>query len=140
MAELLVHIPIVLYLLGWLAEILQHARRALPLAWAGGMLAIAWGAHTLLLAVDLVQDQFSLPNLLSAAAWLAMILYYLARRRPEQALLRFVFPPFAVALMLTAAFAAQRMLLPAGSLDRIPGFRTNLLIVHIITLLGGQLL
>src|SRR5262245_37096651 len=119
MADLLVQIPIVLYLLGWLAELIQHARRATTLAWAGGVLAIGWGAHTLLLAVDLVQYRLSLPNLLSVAAWLAMILYYLARRRPGQALLRFVFPPFAVALMLTAAFVAQRMLLPAGNLDRI---------------------
>jgi ABC-type uncharacterized transport system permease subunit len=140
MPEWLVHIPIVLYLLGWLAELIQHARDSSRFAWPGGLLAAGWGAHTLLLAVDLVQFQLSLPNLLSLAAWLSMGIYYLARRRGGQGVFRFVFPPFAAALMLTAAFAAERLLLPAGRLDLVPGFHKNLLMVHIITLLGGHLL
>jgi ABC-type uncharacterized transport system permease subunit len=140
MPDWLVHIPIALYLLGWLAELIQYVRRMSRSGWTGGLLAMGWGTHTLLLGVDLVQYRLSLPNLLSAAAWLSMVLYYLARRREGQAVFRFVFPPFSIALMLTAAFAAQRMLLPAGQLDLIPGFRKNLLIVHIITLLGGHLL
>jgi ABC-type uncharacterized transport system permease subunit len=140
MPEWLVDIPIPFYLLGWLAELVQHSRKSTRLGWPGGLLAIGWGAHSLLLAVGLVQFHLSLTSLLNAAAWLAIILYYMARRRGGHALFRFIFPPFAIALMLTADFAGQRMLLPSGQLERIPGFRENLLIVHIVTLLGGHLL
>lgn len=140
MPEWLLHIPIVLYLLGWLAELIQHTRDPSRLTWSDGLLAAGWGAHTLLLAVDLVRFHLSLPNLLSLAAWLSLAVYYLARRRGSQEIFRFVFPPFAAALMLTSAFAAERLLLPAGHLELIPGFRKNLLTVHIITLLGGHVL
>jgi ABC-type uncharacterized transport system permease subunit len=137
--QVLPHIPVLLYLIGWLADMAHHWRKS-SANWPGGVLAIGWGAQTLLLALDIAHGQVALPNLLNGAAWLAMILYYLARRRAASVSYRFVFPPFAIALLLTAAFTAQRILLPAQEMDRIPGFRQNLLIVHIVTLLGGHLL
>jgi ABC-type uncharacterized transport system permease subunit len=133
--------PIALYLAGWLAELVRHwGKQPFAASWPGGLLAVGWGAHTFLLALEVVQTGLNPANLLSGAAWLAVILYYLARRRDDASTFRFIFPPFAIALLLTAAFASSRLLLQPEQVEFYPGFRRNLLTVHIITLLAGHLL
>ena len=133
-------VPVGLYLIGWVLEFIRflRANEAAP-HWGGGMMAVGWGAHTIFLISRLLEQGFSVPNLLSGAAWLSIIVYYLIVRKSRRAVFSFVFPPFSVALLLVSAMdSADSLLLPEQITS--PALAQNILIVHIIAVLAGLLL
>ena len=141
MAEFFFWFPIVLYFTGWVVEFVRYWRLSdFGLYWGGGLLAVGWGAHTFLLGVRLAESGISLENLLSGAAWLAIVAYYFLVRRYKGTVFGFVFPPFAVATMLVAALSNEATLLGPGRVEFSAGMTQNLLATHIATVLAGHLL
>lgn len=134
-------IPVGLYLTGWLAEVYGYwsegGRRP---RWSRGVLGVGWGAHTFLLVSLGIQDGVDLSWLLIGAGWAAIGLYYLIMHRRPSTVLPFVCPPFASALLITAFFASERVLVGPESLGLTVGGTRNLLTAHIVSVVGGTLL
>ncbi|HUJ76987.1 MAG TPA: hypothetical protein VL359_19130, partial [bacterium] len=134
-------VPIAVYVAGWLAEFVRYwrARDAAP-AWAGGVLAVGWGAHSFLLGAALLGRTWQLATLLSGAAWWALVAYFLIGRRWRLGALRFILPPLAVALLLAAIYAGRHQLVAPGPAMPLPWLSGTLLAGHIVALLAGHLL
>jgi len=134
-------IPVALFLVGWLAEFVRYwSPLNQRLRWSRSLLGVGWGAHTVLLVAIAVEEGLGVPVLLTSAAWLAMLLYYLVMQRRSSAVMPFVIPPFAVALLITAYFAAGHGLSgPDGMGIALPATR-NILTAHIASVLAGTLL
>lgn len=133
-------VPVTLYLIGWVLEFVRFWRSISSTPhWGGGMMAVGWGAHTILLISQLLKMTFSLGDLLNGVAWLSISIYYIVLIKYRRAVFSFVFPPFAVALLLVAAMdSADSLLLPSQITS--PGLAQNILIVHIMAVLAGLLL
>lgn len=134
-------IPIGLYALGWGLEFVRYWRagQGTPM-WSGGLLAIGWGLHTFLLAYGVWSDGVALAAMLSAVAWLSMIVNYAVHLKWRNAVFGFILPPFAIAMLLSAALLADASFLPTGGLRLDPGLWRVGLIVHIVSILAGHLL
>ncbi|HKI97866.1 MAG TPA: cytochrome c biogenesis protein CcsA [bacterium] len=134
-------IPVGLYLVGWLAEFLRYwSDHWSRLRWSRTVLGVGWGANTFLLASLVVQEGFGLSVLLIAAAWLAILLYYTVMHRRPSAVLPFVIPPFAIALLITAYFASEQVLMGRESLGLTLPVTRDILTAHIVSVLAGILL
>jgi ABC-type uncharacterized transport system permease subunit len=134
-------LPVGLYFVGWVLDFIRYWRDTPGGShWGGGLLAIGWGAHTIFLVTRLLEDAFSLVNLLSGLAWLAIIAYYLVLRRFQGSIFGFIFPPFAVAALLVAGLVSPESLLPSERLAFSPSIAQNVLITHIVAVLAGHLL
>ena len=134
-------IPVGLYFAGWLAEFFRYGSGLGDrLRWSRGVLGVGWGAHTFLLISLAVQDGLVLSVLLIGAAWLAILLYYIVMQRHPMAVIPFVFPPFAVALLITAFFSSGHILVGPEAVGLTHASTRNLLTVHIVSVLAGILL
>lgn len=141
MTNWLFWIPIALYLAGWLGESLRYwSDVGERLRWSRGLLAVGWGAHTLLVAALVVEAGIDLVVLLIAAAWLAIGLYYAAMQRRASAVFALILPPFAIALLITAFFTSGRALMGAEALGLTLPATRNILTAHIVAVLAGILL
>jgi ABC-type uncharacterized transport system permease subunit len=134
-------LPIGLYLTGWLVEFVRYWRvsRAVPF-WSGGLLAMGWGAHTFLLAYGIWGEGVGLVTMVSGVAWAAMIANYVVHLRWRNSVFGFVFPPFAVALLLSTALLSQDGLVQPGRLLLNPAAWQIGVITHIVSILAGNLL
>lgn len=134
-------VPIVLYFAGWIGEFARfwssHAR---TVRISGGLLAVGWGAHTILLAALVWNAPVRVDLLLNMASWLSMVLYYLALQRVGGSVLRLVFPPLALALLITAYFSEESLLSAQRDLGLAGLTASNLLFAHIIAVIAGTLL
>ena len=134
-------IPVALYLAGWLAESLRYwSEWVARLRWSRAVLGVGWGAHTFLLVALAVEEHFSIPVLLIAAAWLAILGYYAAMRRQPSMVIPFVIPPFSIALLITAFFTSDRALMASDALGLTLPITRNILTAHIASVLAGILL
>ncbi|MCZ6533906.1 MAG: cytochrome c biogenesis protein CcsA [SAR324 cluster bacterium] len=141
MNQFFVWVPVGLYLAGWLVDFLRYWRAEAGAAhWGWGLMAIGWGAHTIFLASGLFEQVSTLPNLLSGAAWLAIILYYFILGKFEGPVFGFIFPPFAVAALLLAALLSAQPLPSIEHLAASLALIQAVLITHIVTVLSGHLL
>ncbi len=133
--------PVALYLAGWLGEFLSYASQSGDrLRWTRGLLGVAWGAHALLLISLAIQEGVSLSVLLIAVAWLTILIYYAMMRRVGSQVFPFIFPPFSIALLITAFFGSEQALLGGGGFGFTLTTTRNILTAHIITVLAGILL
>lgn len=134
-------IPIALYLVGWLGESLRYWwEPGDRLPWSRGMLAVGWGAHSLLVVALGLESGINLAVLLIAAAWLAIGLYYAIMQRRASAVFPLIFPPFAIALLITAFFTSGRDVMGPQALGLTLPATRNILTAHIVTVLAGILL
>ena len=135
-------LPVGLYFVGWIVDFLRYWRgeNSAGTQWGGGLIAIGWGAHTIFLASRLWEDAFTLVNLLSGAAWLSIIFYYVVLRKMEGLIFGFIFPPFSVATLLVAALFSSEPILFPDSLSFSSAIAQNVLITHIVAVLAGHLL
>jgi ABC-type uncharacterized transport system permease subunit len=141
MTTTLFWIPVALYLIGWLGEFLRYWSQLAPrLRGSRMVLGVGWGAHTVLLVSLAAQEGLGLSVLLSAAGWLAILLYYAVMHRRPSAVLPFVMPPLAMALLITAYFASERVLMGRESLGLTLPVTRNILTAHIASVLAGILL
>lgn len=143
MSTLLFWLPVAFYLAGWLGEFVSYAslhRDRDRYRWSGGLLAIGWGAHTLLLAYLLREWELQVSTMLNMASWAAMIFYYIVLLRMRSTVIRLVFPPLAVALLITAFFSVGRDLLGEDGFALTLTTTRNILTAHIISVLAGTLL
>lgn len=141
MTTTLFWIPVALYLGGWLAEFLRYwSELAGRLRWSRTILAVGWGAHTILLITLGIEEGLSVSVLLIASAWLATLLYYVVMQKHPSAVLPFIIPPFAIALLITAYFTSERVLMGRESLGLTLPMTRNILMAHIISVLVGTLL
>ena len=115
-------IPIGLYALGWGLEFVRYWRsgQGTPM-WSGGLLAIGWGLHTFLLAYGVWSDGVALAAMLSAVAWLSMIVNYAVHLKWRNAVFGFIFPPFAIALLLSVALLSDESMVANGGIGLAPG-------------------
>ncbi|MBI3993587.1 MAG: cytochrome c biogenesis protein CcsA, partial [Candidatus Lambdaproteobacteria bacterium] len=104
-----------------------------------GLLAVGWGAHTLILASQVFGAGSPTPPYLSVAAWLALVLFFVAQRRHKNTVFGFILPPFAIALLLLWEITVRRQM-AAAPIDLVPLPYQALLITHITTVLAGHLL
>ena len=141
-----VFLPIGLYLTGWFGEFLYYwNNQAERSRWSGGLLAVGWGGHTLVLAMQLFSEmagsgEGGTPALLSGLSWLVVVAHYLLARRRFGTVVGFIFPPMAVALLLTAFFGAVGESRAGGEPWALPGISWELLTSHIVTVLTGILM
>lgn len=134
-------LPVGLYFAGWVVDFGRYWRAAPPgTQWSGGLLAVGWGAHTIFLGSQLIDNAAALPNLLSGLAWVAIVIYYVILRRYEGPVFGFVFPPFAIAAMLVGALVSAQSIPSLDQLGVTPLAMRNVLITHIATVLAGHLL
>lgn len=141
MTTTLFWIPVALYLAGWLAESLRYWSELRDrLRWSRTVLGVGWGAHTFLLVSLAIQDRLSIPVLLIAGAWLALLGYYVAMRRRPSTVIPFVIPPFSIALLITAFFTSERALVAPDALGLTLPVTRNILTAHIASVLAGILL
>lgn len=134
-------LPAGLYFVGWIVDFGRYWRAA-PVGsqWSGGLLAVGWGAHTIFLGSQLLENAAALPNLLTGLAWVAIVAYYIILRRYEGPVFGFVFPPFAIAAMLVGALVSAQSVPSPDWLGVTPLAMRNVLITHIATVLAGHLL
>lgn len=134
-------LPIGLYLIGWIIEFVRYwrAKPAVPV-WGGGLVAVGWGAHTFLLAFSLWQQGFHLATELSGVAWAAMIVNYAVHRKWRNAVFGFIFPPFAVALLLSTTLVSADVERIAEGMALAPAIWRGGLITHIVSILAGNVL
>lgn len=134
MNSLVIWLPVVLYLAGWLGEFVRNWSfgGGRP-RWGPGVLAVAWGAHTVLLVMLGLESLSALPTVLAGVAWLAVAVYHLVARRLPGDAAHFVLPPLTIALLIAAFVNEQGAGLP-GDAARL------VLTVHIIAVLAGFLL
>ncbi|NIR97839.1 MAG: hypothetical protein GWO03_07260, partial [Gammaproteobacteria bacterium] len=103
------------YLVGWIAESVRYwSVSGERYRWAGILLGVGWGAHTLLFIVLALQQGIDVSLMLNGAAWAALLLYYGAMHRWANRVFPLVFPPFAVAMLITAYFASRTGVPPAS--------------------------
>ena len=141
MNQLFIWVPVGLYLAGWLVDFVRYWHAESTAArWGWGLMAIGWGAHTIFLASGLFEAVFTLPNLLSGAAWLAIILYYFILGKFEGPVFGFIFPPLAVAALLLSVLVSAQSLPSMEPLTASPSTTQSVLITHIVTVLAGHLL
>lgn len=134
-------LPVGLYLAGWIVDFGRYWRAVPPgNQWSGGLFAVGWGAHTIFLGSQLIENAAALPNLLSGLAWVAIVLYYVILRRFDGPVFGFVIPPFAIAAILVSALVSVQPIPVLAQLGGSPFAMRNLLITHIATVLAGHLL
>ena len=141
MTSYLFWLPIGLYTSGWLVEFSRFLRgpQLLPRV-GGGLLAMGWGAHTLFLALQVTNGATALAQALVATGWLSLVVYYLVQRQRPNTVYGFIFPPFAIHLLLIAALVVNRDLSAQSlGLDSRWVFQTAL-VVHILSFLAGNVL
>ena len=136
-----VFLPIGFYLAGWLGEFLYYwSNQAERSRWIGGMLAVGWGGHTLVLAMQVFSGGMGTPALLSGISWLVVVTHYLMVRRLHGTVTGFILPPLSIALLITSFFSA----LEEGSLGQqvwtLSDISWELLTSHIVTVLTGILM
>lgn len=137
-------IPVALYLGIWLAEFLRYwSEFAGRLRRSRATLAVVWAAssiHTVLLGTLIVQEHFSVAVTLVAVAWLATLLYYIVTQKHPSVVLPFIVPPLVIALLITAYFTSERVLMGRESLGLTLPMTRNILTAHILSVLVGTLL
>ena len=133
-------LPIAFYAVGWLAEFFSYWRNTLVLGGlGGGLLAVGWGAHTLILASQVFGAGAPTTPYLSAAAWLALVLFFVAQRRHKNTVFGFILPPFAIALLLLWEITVRRLMV-AEQIELVPVPYQTLLVTHILAVVAGHLL
>ena len=136
----LIWIPGALYLVGWLIEFVrfwgQHKERS---RWGEGVIAVGWESHTILIALAIWYAAFDVSTNLIILAWLAIILNYFVYGKGENIVIRFIFPPFSIAMLIIAAFVSK---IPAVSGPLPDAFYTSptVLVSHIVSIIAGHLL
>jgi ABC-type uncharacterized transport system permease subunit len=137
-------IPVAFYLVGWLAEFLRYwSELRERLRWSRVILAMVWAAHgiqSILLVTLAVQEGVSAAVLLVAVSWLATVLYHIVMKKHPSAVLPFIVPPFSIALLITAYFMSERVLMGRESLGLTLPITRNILTAHIVSVLAGILL
>ena len=134
-------IPMGLYLAGWLGQSYRYwADKGDRVGWSGGLLGVGWGAHGILLGIVAVQHTPGVPYLLNASAWLAIAIYFIISLKVRSTVFPYVFPPLAIALLITAFFGSRDTVLLSMGFDIPPDTLRNLLTVHIVAVLGGTML
>lgn len=140
MISTLFWIPIGLYLCGWVGIFIAYWKGAdaWP-SWGRWLLTVGWGAHTLLLVLRAVETGFAFPFAFSAAAWLSLVLHFIAQRRFRKTVIGFIMPPLAVALLMLGEIAVRDMALSQRfALGPLP--LQAIVVVHIVAVLAGHLL
>jgi len=136
-----VFLPIGLYLTGWFGEFLYYWKNQGERSrWSGGILAVGWGGHTLVLAMQVFSGVAGTPALLSGLSWLVVVTHYFVARRRYGTVIGFILPPLAIALLLTAFFSATGETRMGGEAWALPGISWELLTSHIVTVLTGILM
>ncbi len=138
---LLVWLPTGLYSLAWIVEFVRFWRQEEQGSrLSASMMAVGWGAHTLLVLVAMVQIPFSVPANLIALAWVAMVLNYFWYGRKDVLVISYIFPPFAIAMLIAAAFIYG--ITPMGVDPALSSatYSRALLLTHISAALLGHLL
>lgn len=134
-------IPTGLYVTGWLLAFVRYWNGHEEPSVAGGwVLAGGWAFHTVYLVLQFSTGGISLGILLGFAAWVALILFFLMFRGEKATIFGFVLPPFAVAVLLAGAFISKDGLLSPENFPATPWLTQSILVTHIITMLGGQML
>ena len=138
---LLVWLPTGLYSLAWIVEFVRFWRQEYQGSrLSAGMMAVGWGAHTLLVLVAMVQSPFSVPANLMALAWAAMVLNYIWYGRKDALVISYIFPPFAIAMLIAAAFFYGITPMGVDPALRSATYYRALLLTHIRTAILGHLL
>jgi ABC-type uncharacterized transport system permease subunit len=133
-------LPVGLYLTGWFVEFVRYWRggAGAPI-WSGGLLAMGWGAHSFLIAYGIWNEGVGPAAVLSAVAWVTMIVNYAVHLRWRNAVFGFVFPPLAAGLLLSTLLLGSEGI-AAPDLEAHRAAWQVGLITHIASILAGNLL
>lgn len=104
------------------------------------MLAVGWGTHTVLLVYLVFDGPPEVATLLVGTGWLAMIFYYFVLNKLKGHVIHFVFPPFAMALLITAYFSAGKNLISEEGTTIMVLYSRHMLGAHIVSIIAGILL
>ena len=134
-------VPIILYLAGWLGESYRYwLGRGEGPRWPSGLLLIGWGAHAILLAWMMVEGGGGSAAVLTAVAFLSILIYYGLMLKVSNDVFPLVFPPLSISLLITAFFSfGGRLASTDGSGLEWP-LAPYLLLAHIIAVLSGFIL
>ena len=134
-------VPIFLYLAGWLGESYRYwLGRGEGPRWPSGLLLVGWGAHAILLAWMMVEGAAGSATVLTAVAFLSILIYYGLMRKVNSDVFPLVFPPLSIALLITAFFSFGGRLAPTDGGGWEWAFAPYLLPAHIVAVLSGFIL